>query len=345
MDSSEADSDVSDLDTNPFAKRVLRSPKLIPKSNSQDPEHPSTLSSSTSPSSDSPVKRRVPENWSKEAFEDPAPPSSPSKKLCDTRFDPSGHVTDTNFTSASTADSAFGSMSGKTRSSEESEGRDVNSQRSGGKCSAPVPLRMGLVGRRTTGSDGGNRSNDLQDGTKRTSAPPFLVQGSGRLNARSGNFDVRTSPGDARKKPLSARSSWSPSGSQGKSEDGGVTEVKVELHRQPEEKLGMIMGLEEEQQKSAGSNPTNIVVVKSVTPGGAASRAKVTTGGTEGQGQGLKVGDRIVEIDGRNISSLSDDECLNLLQDMPLDCVLEASLFIVAHELSRAGNTSSRCSR
>lgn len=80
------------------------------------------------------------------------------------------------------------------------------------------------------------------------------------------------------------------------------------LHRLPGENLGMILGIE---GGKFGRGTVTSVAVKSVTLGGAAYRA---SGGTKG----VCVGDEICTVNGLDLCTLSNDECIQIFKDMPL---------------------------
>ena len=94
------------------------------------------------------------------------------------------------------------------------------------------------------------------------------------------------------------------------SESGSDTEVLV-LHRLPGENLGMILGIDDDENKHVSK-----VFVKTVSLGGAAHRA---TGGT----RGVQVGDEILQINGTDINTLTHDECISVLREMPLRVILQ----------------------
>ncbi|XP_035824426.1 uncharacterized threonine-rich GPI-anchored glycoprotein PJ4664.02 isoform X2 [Aplysia californica] len=89
----------------------------------------------------------------------------------------------------------------------------------------------------------------------------------------------------------------------------------VYLNRLPGENLGMVMGIEGDQENR---RPIESVVVKSITPGGAAARACQA-------GHSILVGDHIKEVDGRPLTELTHDECIALLADMPEKVILTVS--------------------
>lgn len=88
---------------------------------------------------------------------------------------------------------------------------------------------------------------------------------------------------------------------------GGLVEHLM-LHRLPGENLGMILGIEECRD---GTETVYSVLVKSVTLGGAAYRAT-------GSSKGVCVGDKVVEVNGLDLRTLSHDECVQVFKDMPL---------------------------
>ncbi|KAK3091882.1 hypothetical protein FSP39_023425 [Pinctada imbricata] len=99
-------------------------------------------------------------------------------------------------------------------------------------------------------------------------------------------------------------------GSESESGDSD-TEVLV-LHRLPGENIGMILGID----KSDDNKRVSKVFVKTVTIGGAAHRA---TGGT----RGVQIGDEILQINGTDINTLTHDECISVLREMPLRVILK----------------------
>ncbi|BFY98414.1 hypothetical protein BsWGS_01454 [Bradybaena similaris] len=86
----------------------------------------------------------------------------------------------------------------------------------------------------------------------------------------------------------------------------------VYLNRLPGENLGMVLGIEGDQDNR---QPIDAVVVKSVSPMSAVARSCQGT-------NRILVGDEIREIDGRPLNKLTHDECIALFQDMPDNVVL-----------------------
>ncbi|GFN83476.1 PDZ domain-containing protein 2 [Plakobranchus ocellatus] len=96
------------------------------------------------------------------------------------------------------------------------------------------------------------------------------------------------------------------------SDRAGLSQHYVSLERLPGENLGMVLAIEGDQDNQ---RPVEAVLVRSVTPGGAASRAG-------GGGTSIQVGDEVREVDGQPLTELTHDQCITLFQDMPDNVVL-----------------------
>ncbi|XP_076465842.1 uncharacterized protein LOC143297395 [Babylonia areolata] len=121
----------------------------------------------------------------------------------------------------------------------------------------------------------------------------------------------------------------------GGGDDGDSGRVKLELCRGREEGLGMVLVLEEDHDSPSGRK----VLVKSITPGGAAQLARrlsrgddVTTGG---RAAGFRINDVVLEIDGHVLDEMGEEDCLDVLHDIP-----DRSVFLVQRGESAAAKTS-----
>ncbi|GFR58871.1 PDZ domain-containing protein 2 [Elysia marginata] len=88
----------------------------------------------------------------------------------------------------------------------------------------------------------------------------------------------------------------------------GYVQQYVALRRLPGENLGMVLAIEGDQDNL---RPVEAVLVRSITPGGAAARA-----GQDGR-CGIHVGDEVREVDGCLLTELTHDQCIEFFQNMP----------------------------
>ena len=156
----------------------------------------------------------------------------------------------------------------------------------------------------------------------------------GHSNSSGGDRDV-TSEGRRRRS--------------GGGREGGVRELSLELSREGGEGLGMVLGVEEADEVTSGRR----VVVKSVTPGGAASRAaavEVPAGaGSDVPGsphrQGFRVEDVVLRVDEHVLDDLDDDDCMGVLQDVAEDRAAVVVVVVVRREGSPSPSPSPSPSR
>ena len=87
----------------------------------------------------------------------------------------------------------------------------------------------------------------------------------------------------------------------------GYIQHYVSLRRLPGENLGMVLAIEGDQDNRC---PVEAVLVRSITPGGAAARAGEIGGN-------IQVGDEVREVDGYLLTELTHDQCIDFFQSMP----------------------------
>lgn len=243
------DSEVSDLESNPFYKRLLKSPSLIPKT--QDSDHSVDLNSDLSPNSAGKRKFSYGES-AEQHYHTRTPPESPSKKQRD-----------------------FSQVILTT------QGSFVKSSGSFGR---------GLA------FNGAQYQNDS------------LLYASSSSFESASEDNLGSTPVSGSYKISSDQSSRSESD---ESNASAPVEMVI-IHRLPGEKLGMVIEMEGGKEKAS---QIKHVVVKHVTPGGAADRA---TGGS----CGLCARDKILQLNGIDLCKLTRGECIAVFREMPLRLLL-----------------------
>ncbi|XP_070182123.1 mucin-2-like [Littorina saxatilis] len=128
--------------------------------------------------------------------------------------------------------------------------------------------------------------------------------------------------------------------------------LTLKLHRETDEGLGMVLGVEETVIPSGSSTTSGrSVIVKSVTAGSAAAGAVSTTSSGSDVSKnydvsdcGFRVGDRVLRIDEFVLDDLEDDDCLTVLQDIPEVCTVVVQRTVASARSPTSPNASSSSS-